>query len=121
MAHRLFALTVQRKRDVTKSASSADYSCMCFGVRGNIVESSKVDDEMTVLTTQPMRTVTVTTGLGSNLDVVLDTTRDRILYMFHCLWDSICCWCKRYTEIERLSSLCAIRRGGSKDRDLRVA
>lgn len=111
-------MTVQRKRDVTKSASSANHSCMCFGVRSDIVESSEVNDEMTVLTTQPMRTVTVTARLGSNFDVVLDTTRDRILYMFDCLWDSICCWCERYTEVERLSSLCAIRRGRSKDRDL---
>ena len=101
MTHGLFALTVQRKRDITKSASSANYSCMCFGVCSDIVESPKVNDEMTAL------------------DVVLDTTRDRILYMFDCLWDSISCWCERYTEIEGLGSLRSIRGGGCKDRDLR--
>ena len=119
MTYGLFALTVQRKRDITKSASSANYSCMCFGVCSDIVESPKVNDEMTALTTQPMRTITVTAGLGSDLDVVLDTTRDRILYMFDCLWDSISCWCERYTEIEGLGSLRSIRGGGCKDRDLR--
>lgn len=105
----LLSLRVECQGNVSKSSACTNDSCVSSLIDSNTVEVSQVNNQMSVLSSKSMRSVTVPSRFRGDQSVAVYTAHDCVLYMLSRLRYSIGGRLEWYAKVEGLDSLRVVR------------
>ena len=105
MADCLLSLIIQRKRDISEPATRSNNSSLSLLINNDAFKPPQINNQVTILAPQPMRTIAMPSRLGSDLHIILHPTGHGILDMLDCVRDGVRGGLERETQVERLDGL----------------
>lgn len=115
VANSLLSLVVESCSYISQTSSSTNNGCLSVLVDSDAVEVAHIDEQVTILSSNAMSSIAVSTRLRSDLDTVLCATRNGIGNVLLGLGDRNRGRLELHAIVEALDRLVPVGRTGGKD------